>query len=187
MLEEIILILFSLFFIFLTLIFFAFIINSTLYGHDLSTSHRVIRELIKIIKRHQLTVGTFYDLGSGWGKVVLTIKKELPHIKVYGIDKDRLRIFLAKLKAVMLGQKIVLSSRDILKADLGQADIIYCYLWYDLMPALEKKLQRELKPGTVVVTNTVNFPNWQPRQKIVTNPKITNPPNFETLFVYIKE
>ncbi|MBU1178620.1 class I SAM-dependent methyltransferase [Patescibacteria group bacterium] len=187
MLGEIVFMLSLLIFIILTLVLFAFIVDSMFYGHDISTSRRVIKELIKIIKRYHPSVGTFYDLGSGRGEVVLTIKRELPSIKVYGLDKNRLRMILAKFKAIILRQKIVLNRQDIFETDLSQADVVYCYLWYDLMPALEKKLRQELKPGAIVVANTTNFPNWRPCQKIVINPKITNPPNFETLFVYMKK
>jgi len=55
------------------------------------------------------------------------------------------------------------------------------------MPPLEKKLQKELKKGAMVITNTSKFPNWKPVQKIITYSKTSNVPDFETLFVYVKE
>jgi len=51
---------------------------------------------------------------------------------------------------------------------------------------LEKKLQKELKQGAIVITNTSNFPTWEPMQKIITYHKASKTPNFETLFVYQK-
>jgi hypothetical protein len=72
---------------------------------------------------------------------------------------------------------------NLFETDLRNADIVYTYLWYDLMPPLEKKLQRELKKGAIVITNTSNFPNWKPVKTYVTCLRV---PSFEKLFVYIK-
>ena len=76
--------------------------------------------------------------------------------------------------------------KNIFDVSLSDADIVYIYLWYDLLPPLEKKLQKELKPGAIVIANTSNFPTWKPIQKIITYPKTPNMPDFETLFVYQK-
>ena len=67
--------------------------------------------------------------------------------------------------------------------DLQNADVVYTYLWYDLMPSLEKKLKNNLKKGAIVITNTSNFPNWQPKETHITYSKN---PEFEKLFVYVK-
>jgi hypothetical protein len=55
------------------------------------------------------------------------------------------------------------------------------------MPILEKKLQKELKQGALVITNTSHFQDWQPTEKVVTYPKVSKTPDFETLFVYVKK
>src|SRR6056297_2158747 len=47
--------------------------------------------------------------------------------------------------------------KDIFQSDLRKAKIVYTYLWYDLMPILEKKLLKELPLGAVVITNTSHF------------------------------
>jgi alanine-alpha-ketoisovalerate/valine-pyruvate aminotransferase len=69
---------------------------------------------------------------------------------------------------------------------LEKADIVYTYLWYDLMPILEKKLEKELKSGAIVITNTSHFAFWQPIEIINTWPNIRDS-KFEKLFVYKKE
>lgn len=167
-------------------LFIIFVLDSILRGHDLPTSRRAIRCLIEIILEHKPEAINFYDLGCGRGTVVLALKKKLPNLEIYGIDNSTARIFFAKLKASLLGRKIKLKKQDIFQTDLRDADIIYTYLWYDLMPLLEKKLQRELKRGAIVITNTSHFSEWKPIKKVITYHKPSRTPNFETLFVYIK-
>ncbi len=181
-------VLFALLFIFsvFVVLFLVVSLDSLLRRHDLPTSRRAMRHLVKIISQYKPEAANFYDLGCGRGTVVLHIKGEFPHLKVYGTDNSAVRIFFAKLKAMLLGRRVKLAKQDIFKTNLRDADIVYTYLWYDLMPPLEKKLQAELRKGALVITNTSNFPNWKPVKKVITCPKVTKLPDFETLFVYIK-
>jgi len=168
------------------MLFFVFILDSALRRHDLPTSKRAIKFLVEAISKNSPDAKNFYDLGCGRGTVVLAVKKILPRLAVYGVDDNRIRIFFAYLKSIILRQKINFKKQDVFHADIKNADIVYTYLWYDLMPILEKKLQKELKPGAIVITNTSHFSNWKPIKKIVTYPKKLRTPNFETLFVYKK-
>lgn len=161
--------------------------DSILRGHDLATSKRAIRALVKIISRHKPDAKNFYDLGCGRGTLILAVKRRLPYFTAYGIDNNGIRIFFARLKSIFFGQKINFEKQDIFETNLENADIVYTYLWYDLMPPLERKLQEELKQGAIVITNTSNFPNWKPIEKVITYPKVSKMPDFETLFVYIKK
>ncbi|HDY72678.1 MAG TPA: methyltransferase domain-containing protein [bacterium] len=179
----IILVLVFLFFAIFIALFSVFTLDSVLRGHDLPTRKRAIRYLVKIISKHKPDATTFYDLGCGRGTVVLTLKKKLPSLEIYGIDNNAVRIFFAKLKTVLLRREVNLKKQDIFQTDLRNADIIYTYLWYDLMPPLEKKLQKELKHGAIIITNTSNFPTWKPVKIYVTYPKN---PDFEKLFIYVK-
>ena len=168
-------------------LFLIFALDSLIRGHDLPTSTRATRALVKAIKQYKPDAQNFYDLGCGRGTLSLAIKKALPGLEIHSVDNSTVRIFFAKLKSKILGRKIDFRKQDIFEVDLGQADVVYTYLWYDLIPPLEKKLQNELKPGAIIITNTSNFPTWQPIHKVVTYPKISKTPDLETLFVYIKK
>ncbi len=168
-------------------LFIVFIMDSLIMGHDLPTSRRATKALVNTIQKYKPDAKNFYDLGCAHGTLSLRLKKLFPHLEIYGIDNSPIRIFFANLKSKILRHKINFQKQDIFKTDLRNADIVYTYLWYDLMPILEKKLQKELKQGAVVITNTSHFQDWQLTKKIVTYPKISKPPDFETLFVYIKK
>ncbi|MDI6602949.1 MAG: class I SAM-dependent methyltransferase [Patescibacteria group bacterium] len=160
-------------------------IDSIVRGHDLPTSPRATKALFKIISEHK-TAKNFYDLGCAHGTLALRIKRKFPTLCVYAIDNNSVRIFFAKIRTFLFRQNIKFLRKDIFDVNLSNADIVYTYLWYDTMPPLEKKLQRELKQGAIVITNTSNFPTWKPIQKIVTYHKVSKMPDFETLFVYQK-
>jgi len=96
------------------------------------------------------------------------------------VDNNVVRISFARLKSKIFRQKIYFKKEDIFQTDLGKANIIYTYLWYDLMPPLEEKLKNELRKGTIVITNTSSFPNWQPKEIHIVHPE---KPDFEELFV----
>ncbi len=174
--------------VFLLILFIAcfllmiFLFDSIIFGHDLPTSKKITKKIIEIIKEKK--ANNFYDLGCAHGSLAINIKRKLPNLSVIAIDNNSRRIFFAKLKNLFLKNKVKFLKKNILKLDLSKADILYTYLWYDLMPILEKKLKKELKPGAIVITNTSKFPSWQPVKKIITYSKKSKTPDFETLFIY---
>ena len=171
-----------------TLLFFVFAIESLVRGHDLPTSRRATKALAATMRKYKPDAKIFYDLGCARGDLSLKLKKIMPRLEIHGIDDSATLIFFAKTKGLILRRKINFAKQDIFKTDLRDADVVYAYLWYDLLPALEKKLRRELKRGSVVITNTSHFtPNWQPTEKIATHPEVSKTSDFETLFVYINK
>lgn len=175
------------FFVIVLSSFLVLAIESLIRGHDLSISKRATRVLVKTIQKYKPNAKTFYDLGCARGTLSLRVKKILPQLEIHAIDNSAIRIFFARLKGRALRRKINFQKRDIFKTDLRNADVVYTYLWYDLMPILEKKLQKELQQGALVITNTSHFQGWQPAEKIVTHPMVSRTPDFETLFIYVKK
>ena len=82
------------------------------------------------------------------------------------------------MRAWLFRKEIKFIRNNIFDVDLSNADIVYTYLWYDLMPPLEQKLQKELKSGSIVITNTSNFPTWKPIQTVITYKKDSGTSNF---------
>jgi precorrin-6B methylase 2 len=168
------------------LFYFSFLFDIFLQGrYGISTSKKAVNYLIELIKKQKPNAKNLYDLGSGWGTVCFAIKKFFPHFKVYGIDKDPLRIIFSKMKAKILREKIYFKKENLLKTNLKNADIVYLYLPDNLMDLLEIKIKKELKPGTLVISNTTKFKNLKPIFKIFTHSEISKNSNFETLFVYL--
>ncbi|MFH1405010.1 MAG: class I SAM-dependent methyltransferase [Patescibacteria group bacterium] len=162
-------------------------LDSMLRGHDIPTNKSVINKMIQVIEKHNCQEKTFLDLGCARGVVALAIKKHFPKMNVSGVELYRLRVYFARAKAFFLRRDISLIIGDALKQDVSKADIVFCYLWYDLMPALEKKLLDELKTGAIVITNTSKFPNWVPLEIVRAQHSNTVVPDHDTLFVYQRQ
>ena len=167
------------------LLLLVIVVDSVVRGHDLPTSRRVTKSIVKIIFEYR-AARNFYDLGCAYGALAIRVKRKFPTLSVHAIDNNPIRITLAKIRALGGRRNIQFVHRNIFDVNLNDADIVYSYLSYDLMPLLENKLQKELKRGAIVITNTSHFSTWKPIQKIVTYPKISKMPDFETLFVYQK-
>ena len=161
--------------------FWIIVVDSALGGYGFSTSARATLKVISIIQSHKKNSGVMYDLGSNHGKVVLKIKKFLPKWEVCGLDNDVIRIVWSKTKTFFAQHRPSFLKIDIFEADVSKADVVYVYLPSSLMPALRKKLQKEMKPGSMVITSTVFFEGWNPSETYITNEK---QPEKEKIFVY---
>jgi SAM-dependent methyltransferase len=167
------------------LLLFAMMIDSLVRGHDIPTSRRATRSIEKIISEHAAGKN-FYDLGCAYGALAVRIKRKFPDLAVCAVDDDPLRIFVGRIRAFIFRCNVTFLRKNIFELDVRDADVVYTYLWYDHMPPLEKKLQKELKQGAIVITNTSHFPTWRPMKKVVTYPGVSGTQDFETLFVYQK-
>ena len=102
------------------------------------------------------------DLGCGDGRVLRCFRKRF-EVSAIGYERN----LLAYLKARLLcaGRRgISVRFRDFRKADLSAADVVFCYLFPDVLPALSVKLGEELKPGAVVVSANFSIPGWLPEK-----------------------
>lgn len=123
-------------------------------------------ELIrKILKTASLKKGKeFYELGSGDGRVVLEAAKLGAHS--FGIEQSWIRVFYSRYKANKLGLKNAsFFHGNIFDRLYYPADIIYIYMLPQAVSRLEKKLKKELKKGSIIITQTYHFPNWRPFKK----------------------
>lgn len=153
-------------FLFLVILSFAvYLFDSTFGGLDFTTSPSVRAVLVNIIKLRNLQKGIFYDLGSAKGEFATKLAKVLPGLKITGVDNNMFRVLFSRLRGIFL-KNLIFKKGNIFQANFSSADITYIYLPQELMPNLEIKLQKELKPGALVISNSVSFPSWQPIQRI---------------------
>lgn len=123
-------------------------------------------QIRKILKLAGVKKGRrFYELGSGDGRVVFTAAKL--RADCFGIEQSWLRVLYSRYKAWGLGlKKAKFSHGNIFSRNYEDADVIYIYLLQKAVNRLEEKLKRELKKGSVVITQTYHFLNWKPVKKV---------------------
>lgn len=88
--------------------------------------------------------GPIYDLGSGWGNLVIRLAKRYPHRQIVGYELS----ILPWLTSLVLKKRFGLSNltlhrENFLKADLSHASVVMCYLYSEVMVAIKEKLDRE--------------------------------------------
>jgi len=112
--------------------------------------------------------GRIYELGSGWGSLVIPLGKEFPESTITGYETSPIPYAISKMWVKLSGlHNIQLKRADFFETPLEDAAIVVCYLFPGAMRKLKGKFENELKPGTLVITNTFAIPGWQPLQ--VTN------------------
>lgn len=106
-----------------------------------------------------------YDLGSGDGRIPITAARTYG-IRAVGIDIDPERISEAKANARAAGVSHLVTFRqaDLFQTDFSEANVVTLYLLPSLNEKLRPKLQRELKPGSRIVSHAFEMGAWKPQQ-----------------------
>jgi cyclopropane fatty-acyl-phospholipid synthase-like methyltransferase len=104
------------------------------------------------------------DLGSGDGRIVMALAKAGALADGYEINP--LLYILSKYRIRKEGVRHAnIFLKDLWKKDLSIYDVVTLYGNFPMMGRLEKKLQTELRPGSKVVSNHFQFPNWKYAKK----------------------
>jgi cyclopropane fatty-acyl-phospholipid synthase-like methyltransferase len=105
-----------------------------------------------------------YDLGCGDGRIPITAARKY-RARGVGIDIDPKRIEEANenAKAAGVTDKVKFLMQDLFESDISEATVVTLYLLPSLNEKLMPKLQKELKPGTRVVSHAFTMGDaWPP-------------------------
>jgi cyclopropane fatty-acyl-phospholipid synthase-like methyltransferase len=107
-----------------------------------------------------------YDLGCGDGRIPVTAAKTYG-ARAVGIDIDPQRIeeANANVKASGVGDKVKILNADLFETDISPATVVTLYLLPSLNKKLMPKLQKELKPGTRIVSHAFDMGDEWPPEK----------------------
>jgi trans-aconitate methyltransferase len=104
----------------------------------------------------------FVDMGCGDGRVLRKVRQRYV-VRAVGYELNLLAYIASRILCVGLKQ-IEIKWRNFWKADLADADFVFCYLFPDVMEDLAVKLKKDLKPGAVVVSCNFDLPGFVPEQ-----------------------
>lgn len=110
-------------------------------------------------------VPTLVDIGCGDGRVLIGLKKFLPHVTMIGYERQWWPWLLAQWKT--RGTGVVVKRQSFYDADLSNVDAVFCFLIHTVMPKVEQLLKSKLKPGVTVYSYGFWFPTWDTADKIV--------------------
>jgi len=105
---------------------------------------------------------TVMDLGSGDGRIVMTAVQSLSGVRGVGVEINAELVDKATdaAQAQGLGNRVRFLHQNAFDADLRQADVIFMWLFPELMRLLRPKILAEARPGTRVVTASWDLGNW---------------------------
>ena len=132
--------------------------------HWVPTPPAVVDAMLKLADVKPTDV--VYDLGCGDGVIVATAAQKYG-AKAVGIDIDPLRVKEATERAQKMGvsDKVEIRQGDLFEADIKEATVVTLYLLQSLNIKLMPKLQKELKPGTRIVSQSFSMGEGWPADK----------------------
>lgn len=120
-----------------------------------------IVDVVALLRRARLPDrATVYELGSGWGSLVIALATAFPHARIKGIERSPLPYWVSRFRTWNM-PNVYLERADFYDVDLRDARAVTCYLMIKPMQKLASFLDRMLEPGTPVVSVTFAFHDRQ--------------------------
>ncbi|MGP1675577.1 MAG: class I SAM-dependent methyltransferase [Burkholderiales bacterium] len=111
---------------------------------------------------------SFLDLGCGLGGVLACLARARPAGRYYGIESAPLPFLLARLRAALVARSCRISWGDFRDLDLGRYDVVYAYLSPAAMGDLWHKARREMRSGSLLISNSFAVPGVPPALSVAT-------------------
>jgi len=114
----------------------------------------------------------FFELGTGTGRMMIAVAKNTD-AKVIGFELSPIFYFITLLNLKLNNIKnYKLIFKDFFTANLKEANIIFCFLMPKTMEKLKGKFERELAPGTKIISFVFEIKGWIPYAMIKSNKKL---------------
>lgn len=94
-----------------------------------------------------------YDLGSGDGRLLKLAEKK--GCMAFGFEINPFLVLFSRIRHLQVTWKNFWGS------NISDGDVIFVYLLPWRMEKLEAFLKKQLKPGSLVVSNSFIFPHWK--------------------------
>lgn len=124
------------------------------------TNSATRQALLKFIKPRQFI--HFLDLGSGLGSNVVFMAQQKGVQSSHGVETAPLPYLWSKIYCLLRGGEIF--AMDIWKTQLSYYDVVYAFLSPEPMAKLWLKVQDEMRPGTVFISNSFAVPGIEPSE-----------------------
>jgi len=104
------------------------------------------------------------DLGCGDGRVLREARRRYG-VKAMGFEVNILAYCVARVLSFPM-KGVEIKWKDFWPVSLENADVVFCYLFPDVMKRLAAKLEVELCQGARVVSCNFSIPGWRPMATI---------------------
>jgi len=108
------------------------------------------------------------DVGSGLGGLVLDLARRRPDAQVDGIELAPLPWFVGRLRGTLSGSRARFLRGDYESLNFGHYDVVFAYLSPAAMGGLWRKVESEMRPGSMLLSYEFDIPGRMPDRRIVT-------------------
>ncbi len=135
----------------------------------ISTEKCVRQEIVNILPLRKKSI--VYDLGCGDAKVLIACHRKEPTARYIGVEKNIIPYCLARWNLFRYGhsKNIILLKKNLFSISYTDADVLYAYLFPDVLDKLLPKLEQELRPEATVITPTFRFSGKNPSRTVFLN------------------
>ncbi len=107
------------------------------------------------------------DLGSGDGSVVIAASRT--GASAVGVEMNPMLVWYSRMRLrharpAMAGRARIMRG-NFYNFSLRDMDVVFLYLWPSTVARLREKMERELKPGSRVISNAFPISGWTPTRE----------------------
>jgi precorrin-6B methylase 2 len=133
--------------------------------HYVPTSGGVTDAMLKLA--HVTPDDVVYDLGSGDGRIVIAAAKKYGARGVgVEIDADLIKQANRNAQKAGVADRVKFVQGDLFKTDLSEATVVTLYLSNSINRRIASILQKQLKPGSRVVSHRFDMGDWKPEADV---------------------
>lgn len=105
----------------------------------------------------------FMDLGCGLGGPLARLARLRPDVRLHGVEAAPLNWLIARLR---LGRRAAVRLGSLWDTDLSPFDVVYAYLSPAPMARLWEKARAEMRPGSLLISNSFPVPGVPPAESV---------------------
>jgi len=109
---------------------------------------------------------SFLDLGSGCGGLLHQLGKARPDGNYHGIEAAPLPLLFSKCRNFFRAAGCRMSWSNFWNRDFAPYDVVYAYLSPVPMAALWRKAHAEMRPGSILISNSFAVPGVTPEMSL---------------------
>lgn len=111
----------------------------------------------------------FLDLGSGTGSVLQYLDQRFAFGMFHGVETSLLPFVISWVRSKLGKAQFQVMYKNMWQVDLSRYDVVYAFLSPQPMTEIWQKVQREMQPDSIFISNSFAVPDVEPDEIIEIN------------------